>query len=48
MTTEKVPHQAPPAPDNQYDPPRVERSLSPDELEREVHYAGSLTASLPG
>ncbi len=24
-----------------YDPPRVEQVLSPDDLEREVHYAGT-------
>lgn len=31
----------PTAPGGQYDPPRVEQVLGPDELEREVHYAGS-------
>jgi len=24
-----------------YDPPRVERVLTPEDLEREVHYAGA-------
>ena len=33
----------PPAPVDPYDPPRVEQVLSPDELEREVHYAGSVS-----
>ena len=28
-----------------YEPPRIERVLSPEDLEREVHYAGS--ASIP-
>jgi hypothetical protein len=30
-----------PAPAGEYDPPRVEQSLSPEELEREAHYAGA-------
>ncbi len=42
MTTEKATPETPAVPDGQYDPPRVERSLSPDDLEREVLYAGGL------
>ena len=28
-----------------YEPPRIERVLSPEDLEREVHYAGTLSLS---
>ena len=43
MTTDE--RTAPPAPGTEYDPPRVEQVLTPDELAREVHYAGSVSAS---
>ena len=33
------------APKGQYDPPRVEQVLTPDELEREVHYAGVISGT---
>lgn len=39
---------APPAPGGEYDPPRVEQVLSPDELEREVHYAGTISGGSTG
>jgi len=48
MTTEKVAPQIPPATDDAYDPPRVERTLSPDELEREVQYAGQVISGRAG
>ena len=34
-----------PAPVDQYDPPRIEQVLGPDELEREVHYAGTISGA---
>jgi hypothetical protein len=30
-----------------YEAPRVERSLAPTELEREVHYAGASSSTIP-
>jgi hypothetical protein len=30
-----------------YEAPRVERSLAPTELEREVHYAGAGSTAIP-
>ena len=38
----------PAAPEGQYDPPRVEQVLGPDELEREVHYAGVTSGGTGG
>jgi hypothetical protein len=40
MTNQTTPPS--PAPD-QYEPPRIEQVLGPDELEREVHYAGTIS-----
>ena len=41
MTTHET--TLPSAPAGEYDPPRVEQVLGPDELEREAHFAGSVS-----
>ena len=41
MPTEKLKSRTSPPTSDQYDPPRVERSLNAEELEREVLYAGN-------
>jgi hypothetical protein len=46
--TPAMPQPRPTAPVGPYEAPRVERSLTPAELEREVHYAGESSGPTPG
>ena len=39
----KAPAPSPPPFDRQYEPPRLESVLTPEEVQREVHYAGAVT-----